>query len=386
MQRPPVKLLEDRLRSQIENLKLSLRPSTVKNYDSAVKSFLRFLGVHYPDVGTPSALRRDPHILGWLHYLCEKDPPLSKASRLAHIICLRRLLIDLADSGRCTLPPGLFQLSDFPRLDHFLPKPLSPEDDRLLVECLRRRNDLTSNILLLLRATGIRIGECLRLAADCLKHLGQQDWALYVPLGKLHTERWVPVDQDVRNLVERILVLRDQTRRTPSGSSLGFLIPQPRGHQSAYQRITRVLKASAREAGCSTPVSLHRLRHTYATDMLRAGVSLPALQQLLGHKCIHMTLRYLQVTQNDLQREYHQARRSSATRHQMPDLAVPGDLHDTTLPGIPGIAAALAATRHLLEMYRRQITNQPTSLHLERLANRLAKIAAQLEHLPVAPT
>jgi hypothetical protein len=70
----------------------------------------------------------------------------------------------------------------------------------------------------------------------------------------------------------------------------------------------------------------------------------------------------------------------------MPDLAVPGDLHDTTLPGIPGIAAALAATRHLLEMYRRQITNQPTSLHLERLANRLAKIAAQLEHLPVAPT
>ena len=41
----------------------------------------------------------------------------------------------------------------------------------------------------------------------------------------------------------------------------------------------------------------------------------------------------------------------------MPNLSAPGDLHDTALPGIPGIAAALTATRHLLEMYRRQITN-----------------------------
>jgi len=381
MRHDPFRSLEDALRSQIENLRLGLSPDTVKNYHSAVKSFLRFLGVHYPEVGAPSAVRRDPHILGWFHYMCEKDPPLAKSSRLGHITRLRRLFLDLDGSGRYTIQAGLFQRSDFPRLDHFLPKPLSPEDDRLLVEHLRRENDLTSNILLLLRATGIRIGECLRLTADCVKHLGQEDWALHVPVGKLHAERWVPVDEDVRNIIERIRTLSDQTRRTPFDDSSAFLIPQPKGHRAAYGHVKNRLKLLARGAGCSAPVSPHQLRHTYATDMLRAGVGLLALRELLGHKCITMTMRYLQVTQNDLQREYHQARRSIATRHLMPDLAVPKDPQNTTLTGIPGITAALAATRHLLEMHRRQIANGLSRRRLERLSNRLAKIMAELDHL-----
>src|SRR5712691_4950987 len=45
----------------------------------------------------------------------------------------------------------------------------------------------------------------------------------------------------------------------------------------------------------------------YASEMLRLGVSLPALMQLLGRKDIRMTLRYVQVTQQDLQREFHTA-------------------------------------------------------------------------------
>ncbi len=45
--------------------------------------------------------------------------------------------------------------------------------------------------------------------------------------------------------------------------------------------------------------------------MLRLGVSLPALMQLLGHKDIRMTLRYVQVTQQDLQREFHRARQNT---------------------------------------------------------------------------
>ena len=50
--------------------------------------------------------------------------------------------------------------------------------------------------------------------------------------------------------------------------------------------------SAARTAVCTTSVTPHRLRHTFATTMLRLGVSLPALMQLLGHKDIHMTLLY----------------------------------------------------------------------------------------------
>ena len=51
----------------------------------------------------------------------------------------------------------------------------------------------------------------------------------------------------------------------------------------------------------------HRFRHTFASDMVRAGISLPALMQLMGHADIQTTLRYVQVTPQDVYREYTRA-------------------------------------------------------------------------------
>jgi integrase len=51
----------------------------------------------------------------------------------------------------------------------------------------------------------------------------------------------------------------------------------------------------------------HRFRHTFASDMVRAGISLPALMKLMGHADIQTTLRYVQVTPQDVYREYMRA-------------------------------------------------------------------------------
>ena len=56
--------------------------------------------------------------------------------------------------------------------------------------------------------------------------------------------------------------------------------------------------------------------------MVRFGVSLPALMQLLGHKDIRMTLRYVLVTQQDLQHEFHAARQNAAQPHRLPNLSI----------------------------------------------------------------
>jgi hypothetical protein len=56
--------------------------------------------------------------------------------------------------------------------------------------------------------------------------------------------------------------------------------------------------------------------------MVRLGVSLPALMQLLGHNDIRMTLRYVQVTHLDLQREFHTARQNTIQPHRPPTLTV----------------------------------------------------------------
>ena len=122
-------------------------------------------------------------------------------------------------------------------------------------------------------------------------------------------------------------------------------------------------------------------RHSFSTEMLRLGVSLPALMHLRGHKDIRMTLRYVEVTQQDLQREYHKARQNAAQRHRLPTLSVPkGIIH----ADLPGICQALAATRHLLEMYRRQLRDEKAKRKLQRLDKRLLAIASQLQHVATA--
>jgi site-specific recombinase XerD len=76
-------------------------------------------------------------------------------------------------------------------------------DSALLQQELVRRNDLPANVFLLLRHTGMRIGECVDLAYDCLHNVGPDRWAIHVPLGKLKTERMIPVDSFVCELVQR---------------------------------------------------------------------------------------------------------------------------------------------------------------------------------------
>ena len=114
--------------------------------------------------------------------------------------------------------------------------------------------------------------------------------------------------------------------------------------------------------------------------MLRLGVSLPALMQLLGHKDIRMTLRYLQITQQDLQREFHVARQSVLQHHLVPKLLLP-DCISSVGSDLPGIRRALAATRHLLEMYRRQLGDEHSRHKLQRLDKRLLCVAMELDRL-----
>jgi len=371
--------LEQILEAHIQTLTLTLRPSTVTHYRSVARGFLGYLQVAFPQLRQPSQLRRDPHLLGWFRWLCARQPPLSNPTRTVYLHCLRRLLDDLAANGH-PLPPDLIRRDDFPPQAHYLPRPLPPEDDQRLQQELRRTDDLPANALLLTRATGIRIGECIDLPLDALRQLGSDQWALHVPLGKLHTERLVPADAEVRRLVARIQALRALAPPAHLAQSQGFLLPRSVAHHTFYKTLHGALAEAAKRAGCSGSVSPHRLRHSFATEMLRLGVSLPALMQLLGHKDIRMTLRYVEVTQLDLQREFHTAHQRAASPHRVPVLSVP---HSATTD-LPGIRQALAATRHLLEMYRRGLPDEKTRRRLQRLDRRLLDITVQLDRITTA--
>jgi site-specific recombinase XerD len=352
---------------QLQVMAATLRPRTIKNYRVHANRFLRYLHRNHPDLHAPGQLQRNPHILGWLRCLAQENPPLSNKSRRAALICIRRLLDDLADNGY-SLANALILSQDLPPRDHYLPRPVSPECDRLLNHELRQTDDLLANALLLIRATGMRISECLHLKKDSLRHLGPNQWALHVPLGKLHNERWVPMDHDAHAIFHRILSL------TVPNPTSAFLLLLPNGSRVSYDRMRKALKSASIKAGCP-PVRPHQLRHTFATVMLRAGISLPVLKEILGHRDIRMTMGYVQVTQNDMQREYHQARQKIATLHALPQL--PNNA-ETAISGIPAICRAVDALRHQVEMYRRQITDQQKNRKLHSLDRRLVKLRKTL--------
>ena len=366
------------LQEQLRILGATLKPSTIGYYRTQANGFLRYLHRDHPEIHSPGQLQRNPHILGWLRSLAEDPPPLTNRSRRAALICMRRLFDDLADNGY-PIREALILSQDLPPHDLYLPIPLSPEVDSLLNNELRRADDLLSNALLLIRATGMRVGECLHLNRASLRHLGGNQWALHVPLGKLHNERWVPVDEDARRIFDRIISLvAPVPEQTPDCSSYPLLL-LPNGNRVTYHRISKALKKTAKRAGCP-PVRLHQLRHTYATVMLRAGISLTALKEILGHRDIRMTMGYVQVTQKDLQREYHLARQNMASVHAVPQLSASADL-EAHNSGIPAICRALDAVKHQLEMHRRQLLTQHAKNKIQSLARRLVKLRAALAGL-----
>jgi len=111
----------------------------------------------------------------------------------------------------------------------------------------------------------MRIGECADLSVDCLRPLGQDHWAIHVPLGKLKTERWVPVDSFVCHVVNRLRLLR--SLHAPQAD--GFLLARPRGRYTLIRGLRAVLRDVAASAGITTRVVPHQFRHTYGTEMLR---------------------------------------------------------------------------------------------------------------------
>jgi site-specific recombinase XerD len=311
--RNPPHPLEEALQARVRLLATTLRPATVKQYKQTVRLFMNYLRGTFPEVRRPNQLRRDPHLLGWFEHLWMRrvgysDKPWCKGTRGAHLIRLRKLL-DLLSDHAFPPRPGLLLGQDIPRPDQVLPRPLTPEDDERLLAELRRRNDLFSNALLLTRLTGLRIGETADLSSDCLRHLGGDQWAVHVPIGKLHNDRLVPVDEQVRTLVARLEFFRTLPPEAPPE----FLLPRPKGREVLCVGLRAFLADAATQAGIASHIVPHQMRHTYATSMLRAGVSLPALMKLLGHRTANMTLRYVEITQQDLQREFDLATKSAAS-------------------------------------------------------------------------
>jgi integrase len=133
-------------------------------------------------------LRRESHILGWMSHLHAQSPPLVTASYINLLIALRCIFNELAWTEQLSELTQLIRREDIPRLPRRLPRPLTTQQDQLLQQELIRRNDLGGNAFLLIRHTGMRIGECADLSLECLRSTGPAQWAIHVPLAAWQTQ------------------------------------------------------------------------------------------------------------------------------------------------------------------------------------------------------
>jgi site-specific recombinase XerD len=365
----PLALLFDRA---IDSCTVSLSPDTARHYRGTARNFLSYLGADYPEVQSLDQLRREPHILGWMSRLHSQLPPLVTASYNNLLFALRGIFYELAWTVQLPELAHLIRRQDFPRPPQSLPRPLKPEQDKLLQQEFLRRNDLGGNVFLLIRHTGIRIGECADLSFDCLHSTGPDQWAILVPLGKLKTERMVPVDSFVGELVLRLRFFRS----LDSLPADGRLLARPRTKEALVRQLRDYLHQVCHALGLTTRIVPHQFRHSYATEMLRAGVSLLAVMKLLGHTSPEMTMRYLDVVLTDLQREFELAR--SKPRHLAPQ---PKASFASLRTGLGGVIDSLLAAQHVLEMFRRALPNGTSRRSLDRLSNRLTKILSEARKL-----
>jgi site-specific recombinase XerC len=182
---------------------------------------------------------------------------------LHYLIQLRRLLRDLADNGH-PLQPNLIRPEDFPLPTLYLPRSFSPEQDQQLQQQLRHADDLESKPCYSSAPPECVSASGVDLSLDCLRQVSQDQWALHVPLGKLHTERQVPVDEATRRILDRILSLRALFRPSRPEKPPGYLLPRRGRCRQAWIAILRkTLANAARTAVCTTSVTPHRLRHTF---------------------------------------------------------------------------------------------------------------------------
>jgi integrase len=355
----------------IDSFGVSLSFDTTRHYRGTARNFLSYLGTDQPGVQRLDQLRREPHILGWMSRLRSQVPPLGTASYINKLIALRSIFNELAWTAQLVELAHLIRREDLPRTPRGLPRPLTAQQDELLQQEFLRRNDLGGNAFLLIRHTGMRIGECADLSFDCLRSTGPDQWAIHVPFGKLKTERMIPVDPFVGKLVQRLRFFRSLDPLPADGR----LLARPHTKEALVRELRDYLHQVCHAIGLSTRIVPHQCRHSYATEMLRAGVSFPVLMKLLGHTSPDMTMRYLDVALNDLQREFELAR--SKPRHLVPRPKT------TFAPrsGLNGLLDSLRAAQHVLEMFRRTLPNGTSRAHLDRLSNRLTKIVTEARKL-----
>ena len=246
---------------------------------------------------------RRSHIENFLKLMHKRG--LSPATKARAVITLRKYCYWLAERDQLGEDPEkLFRPKDVPPIPDRLPRPFAPAIDAAVQSKLKQGQDIFYDALLLMRHTGLRVGELKGLEFHCLREDGKGNFFLKVPLGKLNTERLVPLTSDLVDLVKKI---QRQSQKHSRTSDPRNLVIASTGRPALFYDFRARMDEIQTSLPSGTTAQSHQLRHSCATTLLNHGMNLVALKELLGHKDIRMTLNYAKVAPENIRREYEAA-------------------------------------------------------------------------------
>ena len=295
------------VRRYLQQVTLSLRPGSVYQEKTRLFRFFSWLAETTPEVTRLGQIQRY-HIEAYKEYI-RWTPLLHKSNGLPGDI--------LSPATRYHLLSALFYFfsritewqwpeapkrmlvftQDYPLLDRPLPKFLDEVTAARFLQTARTHSDLFTRLCgVTLMLTGMRQGELLNLAADCMVQIGENYW-LRVPLGKMHNDRFIPLHPEVKQLLDEWI------SKNPPQKSCDFLFTR-HGCRFGGSSVAHAVERIGKKAGIEEHISPHRLRHTLATLAINRGMPLESIAALLGHRSLSMTMVYARIGNRTVQQEY----------------------------------------------------------------------------------
>lgn len=221
------------------------------------------------------------------------------SSSQARILCgVRSFFKYLVISGILKDDPS--ELLEAPTVGEHLPEVLSTEEiDRMeaAIDLSKWEGQRNKAIIELLFSCGLRVSELVNLKFN---DIFERDKFLRI-IGKGDKERLVPISDSALHEIKLWLYDRNLMKIKPGEQDYVFL--NRRGAHLTRTMILIMIKRTAEEAGITKTVSPHTLRHSFATELLKGGADLRAIQEMLGHENIKTTQIYTHIDITTLREE-----------------------------------------------------------------------------------
>jgi site-specific recombinase XerD len=253
----------------------NLGPASQTSHLRACKRFAAWLG-RSPETATPDDVRDfQRHLIESGVSICTRNQTMAGVKFLFRVTLRRH---DLAAE--------IFHLKEPVKVPLVLSR---NEVKRILLMA----PSLKARVMLSLAyGCGLRAGEVVRLKVGDIDSAQE---IIRIVQSKGRKDRNVMLPADILGQ------LRDWWKDRPTGQDAGVpgpervLFPGYRGRHLSARQISRLFKQAAKAAGITKPVTLHTLRHSFATHLLERGVDIRVIQALLGHTKLTTTARYASV-------------------------------------------------------------------------------------------